>query len=85
MRETCHQNCPSSVAVLWLQLQEPSTLSRKTCYQWLPPLTIRRVFRDWIQVISCPENVVVGLNGEFVHTAQLGANHLQGTQLRGKE
>jgi len=31
------------------------------------------------------KDVVVGLNGEFVHTAQLGANHLQGTQLRGKE
>lgn len=29
------------------------------------------------------KGVVVGLNGEFVHTAQLGANHLQGTQLHG--
>lgn len=27
--------------------------------------------------------VIRGLNGEFVHTAQLGANHLQGTQLHG--
>ena len=28
---------------------------------------------------------VVGLNGEFVQIVQLGANHLQGTQLHGKE
>ena len=34
--------------------------------------------------VQLPENdAVVGLNGEFVHTAQLGANHLQGTQLQG--
>ncbi|KHE00292.1 hypothetical protein NL54_16455, partial [Pantoea stewartii] len=42
-------------------------------YQWLLPMAISRVFRDWIQEKSCPEDVVVGLNGEFVHTAQLGA------------
>ena len=38
-----------------------------------------------IQESSCSEGVVVGLNGEFVHTAQLGANHLKGAQLHGKE
>jgi hypothetical protein len=48
-------------------------------------MAIRRVFRDWIQESSCSEGVVVGLNGEFVHTAQLGANHLKGAQLHGKE
>ena len=54
-------------------------------YRWLLPMAIRRVFRDWIQESSCSEGVVVRLNREFVHTAQLGANHLKRTQLHGKE
>ena len=33
----------------------------------------------WTQVIVTGKGVVVGLNGGFLHTAQLGANCLTGT------
>ena len=39
------------------------------------------VYRDWIQEYVTWYDAVVGLNGEFVHIVQLGANHLRGAQL----
>ncbi len=59
------------------------TLSHKTSYQWLPPMAIFCVYRDWIQEYVTWYDAVVGLNGEFVHIVQLGANHLRGAQLLG--
>ena len=50
MRETCHQIRSFSVAVLRPPLQVLSkSLSHLHCYQWLPPLAIRRVFQGWTQ------------------------------------
>ena len=48
-------------------------------YQWLPPLAIFRVCSGLDSSDSYRDDVVVGLNGGFLHTAQLGANCLNGT------
>ncbi len=50
-------------------------------YQWLPPLAIFVSVSGWNQGDSYRNNVVVGLNGGFVHTAQLGANDLHRTEI----
>jgi len=45
------------------------TLAPPTCYQWLPPVAIFRVYRGWFQEFVIRQDAVVRLNGEFVHTA----------------
>jgi hypothetical protein len=82
LEERSHQNLFFQFSLNWRILQDSTPL---ISYQWLPPVAIRRVFPGWIQVIVTGTGVVVGLNGEFVHIVQLGANHLSGTQLHGKE
>ena len=82
--ETSHLNCPFSVAALRLSLQELcrhslQSLLREPSYQWLPPLAIFRVCSGLDSSDSYRDDVVVGLNGGFLHTAQLGANCLNGT------
>lgn len=42
-------------------------------------------FRVGLKCVLPEFGAVVRLNGEFVHIVQLGANHLTGTQLHGKE
>ena len=49
-------------------------------YQWPLPVALSRVFSGWTQVDSYRKGAAVGLNGGFVHTVQLGANCLPGTE-----
>jgi hypothetical protein len=78
--ETCHQICPFSVAGVRPSLQELSIhlshiLFTNGYHHWRFFVSVP----GWTQDDSYRNNVVVGLNGGFLHTAQLGANCLNGT------
>lgn len=66
------------VCITILSRETPVTIGYR---QWRFFASIRVGFKSLLPEIGA----VVGLNGEFVHIVQLGANHLQGTQLHGKE
>lgn len=81
MCETCHQICPYSVAVVRPPLQE--------LLLHLSHILLTNGYRHWrfvvpfrvgLKLIVTGTGVVVGLNGGFVHTVQLGANCLPGTE-----
>lgn len=78
MEELSHQNCSFSVALSHQKLQDSPPLNQlpvataSGALSCLPGLDSREQLPE--------QDVVVGLNGEFVHTAQLGANHLSSTQ-----
>ena len=79
--ETCHQICPFSVAAVWPSLQELSihlshNLLTSGCCQWRFVVS----FRVGLKSIVTGTGAAVGLNGGFVHTVQLGANCLPGTE-----
>lgn len=78
MEELSHQNCPFSVALSHPKLQDSPPLN-------LLPVATANGDSSCLSGLDSREqlperDVVVGLNGEFVHTAQLGANHLSSTQ-----
>ena len=55
----------------------------ETSYEWLPPVAMYRGIvsvRVGLKRLVTLQGVAVGLNGGFVHIAQLGANRLSGVE-----
>ncbi len=73
--------CPFSLASVVLKLQElylviSCTPLTNGCCQWRFVVS----FRVGLKSIVTETGAAVGLNGGFVHTVQLGANCLPGTE-----
>ncbi len=71
------KNCPFSLALTGAELQDSLPLIR---YQWLLPVAMNRVFPGWTQDDSYRRRRSGRTERGFVHTVQLGANCLPGTE-----